>query len=216
MDSFFFTVFPYVALTLFVVVPIVRRRSGGFRFTTRASGFFERPSMGIAALALHWGILTLFLAHICGYIGGVRLSSGWVDVFHWVGLVAGMVTLYGASLALIRRLMVPELRATSQIDDYLVLCFLIPILVTGLYPVIADKTFGISYTVAPWVRDVLTLDPEVGAMAGLATITKVHIILSMAFFAYFPFTKMVHVWTVPLRYFVRPYQSIRSYQRAMS
>lgn len=172
--------------------------------------------MGIAALALHWGILTLFAAHIIGCVGGVTISAGWVHTFHWVGLVAGMVTLYGASLALIRRIIVPELRATSQVDDYLVLVLLIPILATGLYPVVSDKTFGISYTVAPWVRDVLTLDPQLRAMAGVATITKVHIVLSMAFFAYFPFTKMVHVWTVPLRYLVRPYQSIRSYQRAMS
>ncbi len=214
MDNFFFMVFPYIALTLFIVVPIVRRWFGGFRFTTRASGFFERPSMGVAALAIHWGIIALIAAHVCGLIGGLITSAGWVDVFHWLGLVAGMVVLYGFCLALIRRLVVREMRVTSQVDDYLVLILLISIVVTGLYPVIADKTFGLSFSVATWVEGIFTMSPQVGAMAGLATISKLHLILNMVFLAYFPFTKMVHMWTVPLRYFVRPYQTIRTYRKA--
>jgi nitrate reductase gamma subunit len=216
MNELFFIILPYVALTLFVVVPIIRRRrrGGGFDFTTRASGFFERPAMGIASVTFHWGILTLIVAHVLGLIGGIILSTALVDVFHWLGLAAGLATIYGASLALIRRIVVPELRAASRHDDFLVLALLIPILLTGLYPVIVDKTFGLSLAVGPWVEGIYTLSPEVGAMAGLATITKLHLVLGMIFIAYFPFTKLVHVWTVPLSYFVRPYQTMRTYRRA--
>jgi nitrate reductase gamma subunit len=214
MSEFFFIVLPYIALTLFIVVPIIRRRRGGFGFTTRASGFFERPSMGIASVALHWGILTLFTVHILGLIGGIVISTSLVDIFHWVGLAAGLVTIYGASLALIRRIVVPELRVSSRIDDYVVLAFLIAILSTGLYPVVADQTFGLSFTAGPWAEGIVKLSPEVGGMAGLALITKLHVVLATLFIAYFPFTKLVHVWTVPLGYLVRPYQSMRTYRRA--
>jgi len=214
MNEFFFIVFPYIALTLFIVVPIIRRRRGGFGFTTRASGFFERPSMGIASVALHWGIITLFAAHILGLIGGLTMSTAWVDAFHWIGLAAGLVTIYGVVLALIRRIVVPELRAASRSDDYLVLALLVLILFTGLYPVVVDKTFGLSMTVAPWAEGIVTFSPEVSGMAGLPLITKLHVILGTTFIAYFPFTKLVHVWTVPLGYLVRPYQSMRTYRRA--
>ncbi len=214
MNEFFFIVLPYVALTLFIVVPIIRRRRGGFGFTTRASGFFERPSMGIASVAFHWGIITLFVAHIFGLIGGLTLSAAWVDAFHWIGLAAGLATIYGASLALLRRIVVPELRAVSRHDDYLVLALLIAILSLGLYPVVVDKTFGLSMTAAPWVESIVKLSPEVGGMAGLPLVTKLHVILATIFIAYFPFTKLVHVWTVPLGYLVRPYQSMRTYRRA--
>lgn len=214
MNEFFFIVLPYVALTLFVVVPIIRRRRGGFAFSTRASGFLERPSIGVASTSFHWGIIVLFVAHILGLIGGLAMATSWVDAFHWIGLVAGLAALYGVTLALIRRIVVPEVRAVSRVDDYLVLILLIPILVFGLYPVIVDKTFGLSMTVAPWVKSILTLSPDVGAMAGLPLITKLHIILGIVFIAYFPFTKLVHVWTVPLGYLVRPYQSVRTYRRA--
>lgn len=214
MNEFFFIVFPYIALTLFIAVPIIRRRRGGFGFTTRASGFFERPAMGIASVAFHWGIITLFAAHILGLIGGLTMSTSWVDAFHWIGLAAGLVTIYGVVLALIRRIVVPELRAASRSDDYLVLALLIPILFTGLYPVVVDKTFGLSMTVAPWAEGIVTFSPEVSGMAGLPLITKLHVILGTTFIAYFPFTKLVHVWTVPLGYLVRPYQSVRTYRRA--
>lgn len=216
MDDFLFTVYPYIALTLFIAVPIIRHRAGGFRWTTRASGFFERPSMGIAALAIHWGLITLVIGHVLGLIGGLAIKSGWVDLFHWVGLAGGVLALYGFCLALLRRIVVPEMRVVSQVDDYLVLCMLIVIVFTGLYPVIADKSFGLSYTVAPWVRDVFKLSPEVGGMAGLALISKVHIVMAFTFLAYFPFTKMVHMWTVPLGYIRRPYQTMRTYRKAMT
>ena len=214
MNEFFFIVYPYIALTLFIVVPIIRRRRGGFGFTTRASGFFELPAMGIASVAFHWGIITLFVAHILGLIGGLTLSNAWVDAFHWVGLAAGLATLYGASLALIRWIVVPEQRASSRHDDYLVLVLLIAILVLGLYPVVVDKTFGLSLTVAPWAESIVKLSPEIGGMAGLALVTKLHVILATTFIAYFPFTKLVHMWTIPLGYLARPYQSIRTYRRA--
>ena len=216
MNNFFFAVLPYIALTLFVVVPIIRRRRGGFAFTTRASGFFERPSMGIAALCFHWGIITLFIAHLFGLIGGLSTQTSWINLFHWVGLAAGVAVFYGASLALIRRVVVPEMRAVSQVDDYLILAFFIVAVATGIYPVIADKTFGLSMTVAPWVKSIFTFSPSIAAMSGLALITKVHIVTGMILTAYFPFTKLVHVWTVPLSYFVRPYQSLRTYRRVMS
>ncbi len=215
MDEFFFVVFPYIALTLFIVVPIVRRHFGAFSWTTRASGFFERPSMGIASLAIHWGLLVLIIGHILGLIGGLAVAAGWVDLFHWIGLAGGVIAFYGFCLALTRRIMVRELRATSRSDDYLVLGLLIVIAFTGLYPVIADKSFGLSFTVGPWVRDIFTLSPEVGGMAGLATISKLHIIFVFTFLAYFPFTKLVHMWTLPLAYLVRPYQTMRRYRRVM-
>jgi nitrate reductase gamma subunit len=216
MDEFFFSVLPYIALTLFIVVPIVRHRFGGFRWTTRASGFFERPGMGIAAMALHWGIFILFVGHLLGFIGGLATQAAWVDAFHWIGVVGGILAFYGFTLALVRRIVVREMRAVSQVDDYVVLVLLTAISFTGLYPVLADKSFGLSYTVGPWLGDILLLRPEVGAMAGLALISKIHIILAFTFLAYFPFTKMVHMWTVPLGYLWRPYQTMRTYRRVMT
>jgi nitrate reductase gamma subunit len=216
VNEFIFAVFPYIALTLFFVVPIIRRKRSGFAFTTRASGFIERPSMGIAALCIHWGLITLFCAHLLGFIGGLATNMEIIDWFQYLGLVGGVVAIYGFTLALLRRILIPEMRAVSQVDDYVVLVLLLTILVAGIWPVIVDKSFGLSMTVAPWAKSIWTLSPEWQGMATLPLLSKIHITAVMVLGAYFPFTKLVHMWTIPFSYFTRPYQSMRTYRRVVS
>lgn len=216
MDKFFFTVYPYIALTLFIVVPIIRHRFGGFRWSTRASGFFERPSLGVAAMAIHWGLIILLAGHLLGLIGGLATKADWIDLFHWIGFAGGVIFFYGVCLALVRRIIVPQMRVISLAEDYVILVLLAATSFTGLWPVIADKTFGLSFTVGPWLRDIFELTPAVCGMAGLATISKIHIILAFTVIAYFPFTKLVHMWTLPLGYLGRRYQVIRTYRKVMS
>ena len=216
MNKFLFGVLPYVVLTLFIVVPIIRRRQSGFTFTTRASGFIERRSMGIAALTLHWGIITIFIGHMLGLIGGLTTNISLINVFHWLGMGAGVAIFYGTLLALLRRIAIPEMRAISQSDDYLVLILLLAIVATGIYPVLADKSFGLSILVAPWVKSIAIFQPDVAGMAGLSLLAKTHITLGLVLCGYFPFTKLVHMWTIPFSYFVRPYQSVRTYRKVAS
>jgi nitrate reductase gamma subunit len=42
-------------------------------------------------------------------------------------------------------------------------------------------------------------------------LAKLHLIVNFVFFAYFPFTKLVHMLSYPFRYVTRPYISMRSY-----
>jgi len=116
------------------------------------------------------------------------------------------MALTGSVIALVRRFVVPEVRAmSSQLDDYLVHFFLITILGIALYQVIFDQTFGIAYAVAPWFASIWAFSPDPALMEGATTLTQVHVFVALTFFAYFPFTKLVHFWTYPINYFVRPY-----------
>jgi mono/diheme cytochrome c family protein len=47
-------------------------------------------------------------------------------------------------------------------------------------------------------------------MASAPLLTKLHVLLAFAFAAYFPFTKLIHAWTLPVNYLVRPYQVLRT------
>lgn len=55
-------------------------------------------------------------------------------------------------------------------------------------------------TVGPWLRSVLALHPDVARMSGVPGLLQLHVILSFALFAATPFTRLVHVWSAPLRY----------------
>ncbi|MFQ5974504.1 MAG: respiratory nitrate reductase subunit gamma, partial [Alphaproteobacteria bacterium] len=211
MTNLLWGVYPYVAFTLFFTVPIIRMVFRPYSFTTRASGLFNRRVQGYAMHLFHWGILLVLLGHIAGFIGGSLGLDAWVDpVFYWAGLVGGLMTLAGSGIALVRRIVVPEVRAMSQVDDYLVLVLLIAILGLALYQVIFLQTFGFAYTVAPWFASIWAFSPDPELMVGTSLITQIHVFLALTFFLYFPFTKLAHFWTLPINYFVRPYQSMRT------
>ena len=98
----------------------------------------------------------------------------------------------------------------SQADDYIVLVFLIAILGIALYQVIFQEAFGLVYGVAPWFASIWAFSPDPELMEGVTLLTRIHVFLALTFFAYFPFTKLVHFWTLPVNYFVRPYQVMRT------
>lgn len=210
MTRFLWAVYPYLCFVLFFGVAIYRMLDRPFVYTTRASGIFGSRLLGISMLFFHWGILVVLVSHMVGWIGGMLGWPGWIQFFFWGGLIGGACALLGSIVALIRRFVNPEVRAMSQSDDYAVHFFLIPILGIGLYQVVIDKIFGLAYTAAPWFASIWTLAPQPELMASASFLTKLHIFLALTFFAYFPFTKLVHFWSLPINYFVRPYQSMRS------
>jgi len=212
MNNLIWGVYPYIAFTLFFFVPVIRMATRPYSFTTRASGMFGRRGQGIAMHLFHWGLFLVLIGHLAGLIGvTLGLSPFWVKpFFYWSALTGGLMTLAGAVFALIRRIMTPEVRAMSQLDDYVVLLLLIAILSIALYQVLVVKAFGFVYAVAPWFTSIWAFSPDPSLMVGASLLTKIHVFLALTLFAYFPFTKLVHFWTLPVNYFVRPYQVMRT------
>ena len=211
MTNLLWGVYPYIAFTLFFAVPIIRMEYRPYSFTTRASGLFNRRTQGLAMHLFHWGIFAVLLGHIAGFIGGSLNLEIWVDpIFYWLALIGGLMTLAGALIALIRRIAIPEVRAMSHADDYIVLVFLIAILGVALYQVIFQEAFGLVYAIAPWFASIWAFSPDPELMEGATLLTQIHVFLALTFLAYFPFTKLVHFWTLPVNYFVRPYQVMRT------
>jgi len=225
-DNFFFIGLPYITITLFFGGIIYRGFSGmmsehrgrwdmsvrgDYLWTARSTGFFGRASIGPASLCLHWGLIILFFGHLTGFIGGAYNVAYWVDFFRWVGFGGGVLLIYGAVWALARRIFIPQVKAMSTPDDYFVLLLLIIIDGLGLYQSSVEMVFGISYSAGPWIGSILRLQPDVVMISGAPLVNKLHIIFALLFFAYFPFTKLVHVFSYPFGYITRPLISIRRY-----
>lgn len=223
-DSFIFIGLTYVALVLFFGGTIYRGFSGimgdfrgrwtwsargDYLWTTRSTGFFGRASIGPASLCLHWGIIILFLAHVAGLIGGAWNLASWVEVFRWAGMGGGILFVYGAAWALLRRFVNPQVRAMSTSDDYIILALLLIISGLGLYQSAVEMVFGISYAAGPWLGSILTLQPDIAMISGAPLVNKLHITFALIFFAYFPFTKLVHIVSYPFGYMTRPFISMR-------
>lgn len=181
-----------------------------FSWSTRASGLFGRRLLGAASLLLHWGLALVAAGHLAGLFGGLLGSEGWIQFFYTSALAGGLMILLGSATALIRRIVVREVRAMSQPDDYIVHLFILAIVSLALYQVLVHRIFGVAYTASAWVASLWTLSPQPELMASASLISKWHVFLALTFFAYFPFTKLVHLWTYPVNFFVRPRQSMRT------
>ncbi len=225
MDNFFFIGLPYITLLLIICGSFYRlfwgfksnfRKArwtvrGDFQWTTRSTGFFGRASIGPAALSIHWGIIILIIAHFVGFIGGGYNITSWVDFFRWAGLFGGIIFLYGLLWAFARRITIPQLRAMSTTEDFIVLGLLIIITSFGLYQSAIKLVFGVSHSVGPWLGSILRFSPDITTIKEAPLMNKLHIIVALIFFAYFPFTKLVHALSYPVGYITRSYITFRRY-----
>jgi len=224
-DNFFFIGLPYISIIMFLGGIIYRSFSGimgryrgkwdlsvrgDYLWTTRSTGFFGRASIGPASLCLHWGLIILFVSHLIGFIGGSYNYGSWIEFFKWVGLGGGIIFLYGASWAFLRRIFIPQVKAMSMPDDYIMLLLLILIAALGIYQSAIEMVFGVSFLAGPWIASIFKLQPDVSAISAAPLINKLHIIIAFLFFAYFPFTKLVHFASYPFGYINRPYVSMRT------
>ncbi|HAD49568.1 MAG TPA: respiratory nitrate reductase subunit gamma, partial [Idiomarina sp.] len=64
-----------------------------------------------------------------------------------------------------------------------------------------------------WAQNIVTLDP-VQAVAAVANnpvdwVFKLHVVLGMTIFLIFPFSRLVHMFSVPVQYITRQHQVVR-------
>ena len=63
-----------------------------------------------------------------------------------------------------------------------------------------------------WAQNILTFNPSTAAasISSVHWIFKLHILLGMGIFILFPFSRLVHIWSVPVKFLRRNYQVVRS------
>jgi nitrate reductase gamma subunit len=78
-----------------------------------------------------------------------------------------------------------------------------------MYNTIGHQLFGTSYdyreSVSPWFRGIFTLRPDPTLMVDAPLSFRLHAAFAFILFAVWPFTRLVHAWSVPIAYLARPY-----------
>jgi len=132
-----------------------------------------------------------------------------------VGGVAGVICLIGALMLLHRRLFDPRIRRTSSFADIGILILLTVQLVLGLgtIPVSLGHLDGEEMVrFMTWAQGIFTFKAGVASLVADAhPLFKLHLFLGMTILLVFPFTRLVHMLSAPLRYLWRPgYQVVRT------
>ena len=126
------------------------------------------------------------------------------------GAVAGVVCVVGFAGLVYRRITNVRVRRTTSRTDLLV--YLLLIVLIGLGGLDDDRpqprdrvAVRLPRRRSPqWWRSLFILQPDVDAAAGAKPVYQVHAIVAWAFWALFPFSRLVHAWSIPLQYLGRP------------
>ena len=223
LDTVMWAVYPYVCLAVFVVGHVWRYRYDKFGWTTRSSQLYESRLLRWASPLFHFGILAVFLGHVMG----LGIPKSWTEavgmtegVYHFlaisIGAVAGVCTVVGMVLLIYRRRTTgPVFSATTRMDKamYLVLAVVIFL---GMWNTVAGSILNLGghydYRdgVSVWFRGIFYFDLQPELMAQAPWGFQLHALAAFFLFALWPFTRLVHVFSVPIWYLGRPYVVYRS------
>jgi nitrate reductase gamma subunit len=152
----------------------------------------------VFALAFHWSFLIIFLRHMRFFtepVPGFTLILQSLDGFFQVGVpvvyATSFIFIAALSFLFVRRILTPPLRYISLINDYFPLILLLGIGLTGviLRHVIKTDVVGVKEI----GMGLLSFNPVNLNELNLHFLFYGHLLLVSVLFAYFPFSKLMHM-----------------------
>lgn len=152
----------------------------------------------LAGLSFHWCLFIVLVRHfrlfteptpffvplIEGLDGFLQVTVGSVILY-----ISGIVLLIAVTYLFLRRVFIPQVRYISLAADYFPLFLIIGIALSGLLMRYIIKVPVIS--VKELIMGLVSFNPNIPE--GIGVIFYIHLFLVSALFAYFPFSKLVHM-----------------------
>ena len=216
-----YAVLPYAAIAVFAVGTVWRYRNDQYGWGARSTQFLESRVLRYGSSIFHLGVL----AAIGGHVLGILVPQAWTaavgvsdSAYHVLavagGVTAGAAVIAGFTILLYRRLRFPRVRVTTTRMDLATFALLALGIVTGLLATLTNLGDSVHYreTVGPYFRQVLVLDPKPGLMTGegVSLIFQIHVVGVWFLYALWPFSRLVHAWSIPVDFLRRspiPYRS---------
>lgn len=220
IDGLLLQIFPYVAVTLMVVVGIYRNVNDRFTYSSLSSQFLENGKLFWGAVPWHYGIITVLTGHLIGFLIpiGVKAWNGVpvrLYILEITALSFGLMALFGLITLIVRRLSEPRVQVVTTGMDVILLLLLLVQAVTGVWTAMFYR-WGSNWFVGaavPYLYSLFQFNPQIGYVTSLPLVTKIHIYNFWALCAIFPFTRLVHLVSLPFTYVTRPYQQVVWYRR---
>jgi nitrate reductase gamma subunit len=185
-----------------------------------SSQLLRAKGMRVGSNLFHVGIILLFFGHLVGLlmpesVYHLVMSAQTKQLMAMVaGGIFGSICFVGLTILIRRRLFDPRIRATSKPTDIAVLLILYVQLILGLItiPYSAQHLDGSSMVaLGNWAQHIVTFrSGAADFVLAEAWVFKVHLFLGLTIFLLFPFTRLVHMLSAPLKYLTRKgYQVVR-------
>lgn len=222
-NQFLWVIIPYLCIAIFFLGHLARFKFDKFSWTAKSSEFIEKKQLKWGSLMFHLGIIPVAMGHIVGLL----IPASWLTavgvsdhLYHigavYIGSVFGIITLIGMLLLTARRITKKNIRRLSSASDIIVNFLLLAIVFMGCYATLVTNatipSFDYRETISVWFRQLFIFSPDADLMLQVPLAFKMHILLGFIIMAFWPFTRLVHVWSVPLTYASRSYIIYRKHK----
>ncbi len=224
MNQFLFGTYPYIALAVLAIGSIARYERDPFTWKSSSSQLLRRKQLIVGSVLFHVGVLVIFFGHLGGLLTPIWIFDA-LGISHTAkqilaitaGGIAGVMALIGGLMLVTRRLMDPRIRKNSSFWDITILILLLVQLTLGLSSIVISlqNLDGHEMTLLmSWAQGIFYFDPAAASyIEETSIIFKMHIFLGLTIFLIFPFTRLVHMLSAPVRYITpwrKGYQIVRS------
>lgn len=225
INTLLFGIYPYIALAVLILGTVVRYDREPYTWKSGSSQLLRRKQLVWGSVLFHVGVLVIFFGHLIGLLTPIAIFDA-MGISHGAkqllaiiaGGVAGIMAIIGATLLVHRRLFDARVRAASSTSDTLIIVLLWIQLALGLLtiPVSLQHLDGHEMVkFMTWAQGIFTFNGSASSyVADASIIFKLHLVLGLTILLLFPFTRLVHMLSVPIRYMWRPgYQVVRERNR---
>lgn len=221
LNTLFYGIYPYIALAVLIVGSVIRYDREPYSWRSGSSQLLRRKQLVWGSVLFHVGVLFIFAGHLVGLLTPIALFDA-LGISHSAkqllavvaGGIAGIMAIIGASLLVHRRLFDARVRTASSTSDTLIIILLWLQLALGLatIPLSLQHLDGHEMTkFMSWAQGIFTFDMQASFyIADVSPVFKLHLLLGLTILLLFPFTRLVHMLSAPVRYIWRPgYQVVR-------
>ncbi len=222
INTLLFGIYPYVALVVLAVGTVIRYDREPYSWRTGSSQLLRRKQLMWGSLLFHVGVLLIFAGHLVGLLSPLALWE-MLGISHStkqmiaivLGGVAGAMGIVGATLLVHRRFFDARIRRNSGFSDNLIILILWAQLALGLLTIRVSMQHLDGEEMVKfmhWAQGIFTFNPQAASyVADADLVFKLHITLGLTIFVLFPFSRLVHMLSAPVRYIWRPgYQVVRT------
>ena len=223
LNDFLFGVVPYAVGVLAIVVTVIRWKRHPFTVSSLSSQLLESKQLYWGTFSFHWGLSLILLGHLAALIvpQGFELWNGAplrLYLLEITGLALALWAACGLAILIHRRLTNHRIRRVTTTMDLVVLATIATQIVSGIWIAIGYRwgSYWGTAVFVPYIRGLLIFQPDPAMVEALPIVLKVHVLSFFVFLGLFPFTRLVHIITLPLQYFFRPWQRVVAMRRTPS
>lgn len=215
LNTVLFVAWPYVAVTLAIVVGIYRYRTDRFSFSSYSSQFLESRRLFWGSVLWHYGIVLVLGIHTFAFLfpgvwGALIANRTRLYIVEVMGLAVALLTIVGMILLIYRRVSIERVRTvTTRADWVLILALFVQVLL-GFWVAFFYRwgSDWFLHTAQPWLISLLTFQPNIQYVSALPAPVQWHLLWGFVIVALLPFTRLMHALSYPVVYLWRPLQVV--------